>query len=144
MSQQFKSNTFQPPLINPLNGFVEYVVPSKHSICLPGLFIEHQVYTPNELETIFNKHVLGVHLSNGNMQEMIRIGELSHNGIFPKDTSILIPADIPCFMAWKGNDEVLTYMIEPAFLCQVAEQGCDMKANQVELIGKPFVDDQST
>lgn len=44
-------------------------------------------------------------------------------------------------MAWKGNDEVLTYMIEPTFFCQVAEQGCEMKANQVELIGKPFIYD---
>ncbi len=141
MSRQFQTNAFQKPLINPLNGFLKSEVPLKRSICLPGLLVEHQVYEPNELETILTQHVLGVHLSDGNMQQMTRIGEHFYSGTFPKDTSVLIPADIPNFMSWKSVDEGLVYVIEPAYICQVAEQACEMNASQVELIGTPFIHD---
>ena len=97
MSQQFQPNSSHLSSVNPLDVFTGNWVLARHSINVPGLVVEHQVYLPNELETLFTQHVLGLHLNDGNLQEMTRIGKRFYSGTFPKGSSFLIPADIPSF-----------------------------------------------
>ncbi len=141
MSQQFQTNPSHLSFVNPLDVFTGNWVLARRSISLPGLVVEHQVYLPNELEALLTQHVLGFHLNDGSLQEMTRIGERSYSGTFPKGSSFLIPADVPSFIAWKSADEGLAFVIEPAKLCQVASQDCEMDSSQVELLGTPFTHD---
>ncbi len=128
------------PTVNPLDIFAGDWVLAKRSLELSGLTVEHQVYLPNQLEATLQQHVLAFHLSDGNVQEVTQIGEHFYHGTFPRGSSFLIPANVPSFTAWKSADEGLAFVIEPAFLCQVARD-CEIDTSQVELVATPFTQD---
>lgn len=140
MSNQFQTTASHLAVLNPLEVFTQPWVQTRRSIEVPGFVVEYQVYSPNVLEAVLTSHVLAVHLNDGNLQQMTQIGDRSYRGTFPKGTSFLIPAHVPSFIAWKSTDEGLAFVIEPALLCQIAEQA-DLAADQVELIGTPFTND---
>ena len=112
---------------------------ARRSLELSGLTVEHQVYLPNQLEATLQQHVLAFHLSDGNVQEVTQIGERCYHGVFPRGSSFLIPANVPSLTAWKSADEGLAFVIEPAFLYQVARD-CEI-TTQVELVATPFTQD---
>jgi AraC family transcriptional regulator len=127
--------------IHPLNLVLADWVISQQRICLEGLTIEKGVQSPYQIETAFTHHVLGIITSDGNQQEITRIGNQEYTGHFPKGTGFISPAHANHFSAWQSTDTGISFIFDPISVTQIAEQDLGLNQNQVELLCTPFVQD---
>jgi AraC family transcriptional regulator len=125
--------------IHPLNLILTDWVIVQQRICLEGLTIEKGVQSPYEIETTFTHHVLGIITSDGNQQEITRIGKQEYTGYFPKGTGFISPANANHFSAWQSTDTGISFIFDPIYVSQIAEQ--DLGLNHAELLCTPFVQD---
>jgi AraC family transcriptional regulator len=136
-------STYSPhiKLRHPLNLATTDWVTSRKSICLDGLIVEKGTQTPHEVEATFTHHVLGILISDGNSQEVTRIGDREYSGTFPRGTGFLTPAHAHHFSAWGSTDTGLNFIFDPVFLTQLAEQNFGLSQRRVELQCIPFIQD---
>jgi AraC family transcriptional regulator len=127
--------------IHPLDLPMTDWVTSRQRICLEGLTIEQGVQTPHKIEAAFTHHVLGIITSEGNQQEIIRIGDQEYIGNFPKGSGFLSPVHADYFSAWKSTDTGINFIFDPISIAQIAEHDLGFRQNHVELLSTPFVQD---
>jgi AraC family transcriptional regulator len=127
--------------IHPLDLVMTDWVMSRQGIYLDGLTVERGVQKPYEIETAFTHDVLGIITSDRNKQEITRIGDQEYRGQFPKGTGFLSPVQADFFSVWQSTDTGLTFIFDPVFIAQIAEQDFGLNQTRVELICTPFIQD---
>lgn len=117
-------------------------ISQRRTIQLPGLTIDRHISLPNELEfSGCNHHLLCLLLSDGNQQKLTRIGEQESKKPQTKGDFWICPAKVSGLWAWESTDESLMFVIDPLFLCRMAEETFGLDANNFELLSTVSVHD---
>jgi AraC family transcriptional regulator len=116
-------------------------VTSSKFLHIDGLVVAQGVQSPHQIESVFTQHILGILISDRNLQQITRIGDREYDGTFPSGTGFLSPADVPYFAAWRSTDAGLNFALDPLFLTRLAERELGLDRSRVELQSTPFVRD---
>ncbi|KAB8329986.1 AraC family transcriptional regulator [Scytonema tolypothrichoides VB-61278] len=124
-----------PFAVHPSDTMQDEWVLSSHLTHTGGLMIEHQIQPSGECEASggLTHHVLVFELGYVPRQ-VSRIGEHDYDGPLCKGDLLVIPAQAPLFGACETSDEVLSFVIEPAFLRQIALETECLDPDCIELL----------
>lgn len=110
-------------------------ISQRRTLPLPGLTLDHHVSAPSELECLgCNHHLLCLLLSDGNRQNITRIGQLESTRSQNKGDFWIYPALHTGLWDWESTDESLMFFIDPDLLVQTAAEMGESQTQPVELI----------
>jgi AraC family transcriptional regulator len=103
---------------------------------LGGLNIYHAIQAPNEYEIAYSYHVLALQVNMPDwhhFRQVNRFAGQEYDGLFPSESSFLLPARSSAFFAWNQTDESILFSIEPTTLQRIAIETDCLNSAQVEL-----------
>ncbi|MES1022152.1 AraC family transcriptional regulator [Gloeocapsa sp. BRSZ] len=123
------------PLIHPSNLTKPEWLLNRRSLHMGSLVVEHQIESPDEIETpLLSHHVLGVLLSDIAPRQVCQFDGKEYDGAQHQGDMWLLSSGQSGFFHWESTDETLMFMIDPNFLRQIAlETGC-LNLTQVEIL----------
>lgn len=123
------------PLIHPSHLTKPEWLLNRHSLHMGSLVVEHQIETPDEIETpLLSHHVLGILLSDFAPRQVCQFDGQEYDGEQHQGDMWLLSSGQSGFFHWESTDETLLFMLDPNFLQEIAlETGC-LNPNQVEIL----------
>ena len=107
---------------------------SRKSMKMESLVVRHDIETPDEVEIPSGTHhFLLLQLSHGE-QQVTRISDCKHEGLFAIGELFLQPANHSGFFSWKTTDEAAMFVLKPDFLTHVAEESECLNPDKIELL----------
>ena len=106
---------------------------SQQSIHTHSLIVRHDIHPPDEVVCSPLKEHLIVSSFSNEVNQVARIGDLSHEGFVPQGKFFLHPSTYPGFYSWKSTHEGIVFVLEPDFLARIAAQTECLNPDLIEL-----------
>ena len=131
---QLSASSPSHPAVHPSQVFRQELILSKRSIHAGGLTVEFSSAPPASIDfPPLTHHTLCLMLSQGDRQ-VTRFNGREFDGAQQRGDFWLMPAGLPSFFHWESTDESLMFIIDPAFLHQIAAETNCVNPDRVELL----------
>ena len=136
----FSNRTMNRPTPSPKSQFVDpsiYFEPEwevdSQTVKIDSLIVRHFIASPSTVPSHqTNYHQMAYELSPRTAKATY-IGDEEYIGTFKRDDFCLHPAYYPAGSSWQTTDEVVSIIIKPDFLWDIAEQSECLDPDKVEL-----------
>lgn len=134
MDQNSPAPSPSQPAVHPSQVFRQEWVLARRSIHAGGLTVEFSSVPPDSIDfPPLTHHTLCLMLSQG-ARQVTRFNGREFDGAQQQGDFWLMPAGLPSFFHWESTDESLMFIIDPAFLYQIAAETNCANPDKVELL----------